>query len=424
MFAYNCTCKWAVTTFSWCIFYWTISYVLFDHSVMQTTVMNLSLTDLQGNSTPGKQCNRGLFFLHIAKTGGTTLRNMIARYADRHGCTSVLVRHDPWPVVDWKDYVINWDIFKIKRHFDVIAEHVVWNKDLISELMHVRRMHVTMLREPLAQFMSFFTFLGMHKHFGLPHRGGADIFLQDPARYDVPFTHNGVNISRTRNYQASYFTPNQHNMSASQVASLIKTIERNFELVMISELYDHSLVLLRRLMGWQLADIFYYKCYSHRVYREKNVKRQSKEAEKYRKWSSIDYWIYHHFREKLQQRITAGGEELEQEVTIFRKANAKVKHFCDEINTQLLLYKQGELSKREIRGALKRSLGELPAFHGRDCVVLRLDPNLVRAARREEWEGCSGRDRELCDYQQQDQIIGKVNLNLFSPHSRLGWPLV
>ncbi len=73
----------------------------------------------------------------------------------------------------------------------------------------------------------------------------------------------------------------------------IKQIETKFDLIMIAEMFDESMVLLANLLCWDLQDVTYLKTNS----RENGGKTKlSEEAmEELQKWVEADQKLYRHF---------------------------------------------------------------------------------------------------------------------------------
>ena len=91
-------------------------------------------------------------------------------------------------------------------------------------------------------------------------------FLNDPDLAERKLY--GRDVKLIRNSMA--FDLGLENFDVTSVRNLIKEMEKKFVLVMITEYMDESLVMLRRLMCWNHADLYYYAL---KVKKKKKVKK-------------------------------------------------------------------------------------------------------------------------------------------------------
>ena len=216
---------------------------------------------------------------------------------------------------------------------------------------------------------------------------------------------------------------------------LIDFIESDVHLVMINELYDESLVMLMRMLNWDMGDILYLKLRVQH-YKAKNMTFPERLLKNHEAWSSIDYAIYNHFRNKLENQIESLGEPFKKQVTLFRNVKEAFEVFCRSLVQKLHLFARGKIPEDVIMRLLNREFKmAAPGYawqrriDGRVCVIVTLDPlrlhrvlqirghedyckarNMVERRRRKG--ACSG-----------TMIVPNLPLNIF----RLGrniWPLM
>ena len=105
--------------------------------------------------------------------------------------------------------------------------------------------------------------------------------------------------------------------------TFIKDIEKNFDVVLISDYYDESLVLLKRLLRWSTQDILYFsKWRSGR----KDDKIDPKIRELHRPYSVADTALYTHFL-KVFKEIISRQQNIQGEVEEFQVVLQKVHQF-------------------------------------------------------------------------------------------------
>lgn len=105
----------------------------------------------------------------------------------------------------------------------------------------------------------------------------------------------------------------------------IAEVDRTFDLIMVTELFDESLVLLRDLLCWTYEDISYLKVNALRS----NAKTRLSPAarERLKEWLWGDVLFYEHFRENLERRLDQyGRDKVRQGVDRIRTVNQGVRN--------------------------------------------------------------------------------------------------
>ena len=106
----------------------------------------------------------------------------------------------------------------------------------------------------------------------------------------------------TRNVMATFFGLPREVSDPAAGDALIRIIDEKFDLVLIMEHIDESLVLMKRRLCWTIKDILYLplrvKDYEGKA--NGNEEDQEQLIARHQEWSPIDYAIYDHFALKLQ----------------------------------------------------------------------------------------------------------------------------
>lgn len=112
-----------------------------------------------------------------------------------------------------------------------------------------------------------------------------------------------------------------------EVLMKIKQIDKHFDLVMITELFHESMVLLKHILCWTTEDIKSF----HLNGRMENGKSKLNTVTKQRlaKYLKSDYMLYNHFREKFIEKMSSFGfEKIEREVEELNKLNKNLADVC------------------------------------------------------------------------------------------------
>lgn len=181
---------------------------------------------------------------------------------------------------------------------------------------------ITILRDPAELFNS------MYAYFGLQNYTGAtlDQFASDPDRQ---------NFLQSNRFEQR-FGPNQMffdlgydagRMNDSAITEAVERIDREFDLVLITEYFNESLVLLKNLFCWDTQDVMYFK---HN--KRKADDRLSRELrERLHRYNAADVRLYNHFKAKLEAMIDAfGRDRMRQEVASLRLWKRLIYAHCVE----------------------------------------------------------------------------------------------
>ncbi|XP_078681869.1 galactose-3-O-sulfotransferase 3-like [Branchiostoma floridae x Branchiostoma belcheri] len=92
---------------------------------------------------------------------------------------------------------------------------------------------------------------------------------------------------------------------------------------------DESLVLLRRLMCWEIQDVLYDTTPKNvRNYTYKSYTLTDEELANLRRWKAVDYRLYDTFNTSLWRKIAGQGPDFYQELHYYRELNKNVSWFC------------------------------------------------------------------------------------------------
>ncbi|PIK41289.1 putative galactosylceramide sulfotransferase isoform X2 [Apostichopus japonicus] len=106
----------------------------------------------------------------------------------------------------------------------------------------------------------------------------------------------------------------------------IQDLDEELDLVLISEYYDESLILLRKLLCWDYEDILYIsagvRSSSHRFQKSDEL------IAKIKKWNHGDVLLYDHFNRTFWKKVDAYGKDFQRDLNFFRRLNQEVFDQC------------------------------------------------------------------------------------------------
>nr|XP_027221256.1 galactosylceramide sulfotransferase-like [Penaeus vannamei] len=272
--------------------------------VMQPTLFPGPLGNQEG---PRKSCvpQNSVYFLKIPKCASTTSFQIFVAYGVKHGLNFALPHLPP-------EYHGSPD-----GRYDMVVYHTLFDKERAQQMVKESAKYVAAIREPASRFESMWYFAEYEKKFGMT----LSAFAKAQQYASTP--------QRKLNTIASFFGVKDPSDRAteSEMHSKAKGLNETFDLVMIAERFDESLVLLKHLMCWDTQDIVYVKA----KIRSASYRPKSSEAimDRLRELNRQDVILYKFFSEVFEEKVKAFGEErMRREVEDLRQANARLLEDC------------------------------------------------------------------------------------------------
>lgn len=108
----------------------------------------------------------------------------------------------------------------------------------------------------------------------------------------------------------------------------IAAIERGFHLILISEYFDESMILLKHALCWSLEDVVSFKLNSRSEQSRRSLSPNT--AEKIKRWNALDWRIYLHFNTTFWHKVDnlVGQEQMKREVYQLRELQGKLANTC------------------------------------------------------------------------------------------------
>jgi hypothetical protein len=253
----------------------------------------LGLTLLREATDVKRTCDpaENIVFLKTHKTASSTMQNIFFRYGLRTGLKIGLPMKDT--------HNLGWPhMFKSNMLYDqsttpnIITNHMRFSREL-TRIMPQDTKYVTILRSPVSQFNSIFSYYHHRPPFNhLPLKEeGMTQFLQAPS----------AEFWLARN--PNFFDLGQNSKTENERVydRVVNQIMDRFDLIMITDYFDESLILLKEELCLDMADILFF---SINVNRPKTVEKQNEELEqKIMKWNAADTALFNAANETFWRRI-------------------------------------------------------------------------------------------------------------------------
>uniref|UniRef100_A0A3Q2PZV6 Galactose-3-O-sulfotransferase 3 n=1 Tax=Fundulus heteroclitus TaxID=8078 RepID=A0A3Q2PZV6_FUNHE len=266
-------------------------------------------------------------FLKTHKTASSTMQSLLFRFVERHNLTMAFPKRSCGLQFCYSSFFSPDFVHPDTLPANMITSHMRFRKTALQKVMPEDSKYITILREPASMFESLFSYYSSYvQSFKEVPDGSLKTFLDDPLRYYGP----NKGYSSYAHNTLTFYLGGENDRPAADVAyahDFVKEVEKVFSLVMISEYFDESLVLLRHLLSWDLEDIVYLKINART---ESSKKKLSPDlVAKIRSWNSIDAYLYDYFNATLWVKLSDLGLDcVAEEVKLLRQAQERLMTTC------------------------------------------------------------------------------------------------
>ena len=338
--------------------------------VSMRTYLNLSITYRQEkrNLSATKAPQKHVAFVKTHKCGSSTVTSILQRYGYGNNLTFILPS-DTSNIISQIESLVperNFVPCPSGSHFDVICNHVVYDRFIFKNVLPPDTVYIGIEREPFDQFVSSFLYYRLMWKVpylkAIPGDNPIAAYLQRPLTYE-PY-HPGVSFTNNRMAYDFGFPVQYHRREDVDIKLYLEHIDADFKIVLITEYFDESLVLMRRILNWSLKDILYIT--KNTVNYNKTIALatlDSSDRMRYRKWAEYDYVLYNHFLARLKDKIKNEDSSFATEVSEFRRVRSNVLQFCTK--TTLLPNSFLTVEAGTTHGGFKVNI--------KDCMLLQLD---------------------------------------------------
>ena len=225
---------------------------------------------------------------------------------------------------------------------NVLANHARYSRKLMNVLFPRKlTKYISVLRHPISQWESTFQYINFSYILHIADRKDPmDFFLNHP-----PTMKNIIEIARKK--PSLYLIRNplffdlgldyQHYDNVTFIRRALKTLDDDFDLVLIMKHFDESLTLLRRRLCWDIDDVVYFKM-NERLNKHKRRVMSESHTRKIKAWNNADMVLYNYFVEKFWKEIKDEGPGFYEEVLELRRRREFYSKMCIEGSTVEVAY--------------------------------------------------------------------------------------
>ncbi|OWF48079.1 galactose-3-O-sulfotransferase 3-like [Mizuhopecten yessoensis] len=270
-------------------------------------------------------------FIKVHKAASTSIQNIFYRY----GYHNDLVMVQPVRTTGTKWFLpVEREMFlpppRGQTSFDIMSIHATYNRKAFETILPKDSVYIGIVREPFKQFASCVKYYHLNKILRIPGSNPVRKFLLD-AKDQMNLSPNPRVFntqSRDLGFPVKYMFPyNEYKFS-----NFLQQLDRELDLVLVVERFDESVVLLRRLLNWEVKDVILASLNSRISHPRLHF--GATEEMLLKQISLHDYALYDFFAKKLQDKIDQQPHDFNDELVLYKQIKIKYHKFCLSIQKQ------------------------------------------------------------------------------------------
>ena len=170
----------------------------------------------------------------------------------------------------------------------------VWNYPEVKKILP-DAVYITLLRDPVNCYESNYVYMGLQNAF----RMDINKFAQVKAAANVPRRPTAIIGKNQLLWDLGM--PHSDMELEEKVTKKIDELDKQFDFVLLAEYFDESLVLLARLLCWDLSEVRYLKQNARKVEKVSNITAEARGQ--LTTWLAADYRLYKHYKDKFDLEV-------------------------------------------------------------------------------------------------------------------------
>ncbi|XP_077991570.1 galactosylceramide sulfotransferase-like [Glandiceps talaboti] len=204
--------------------------------------------------------------------------------------------------------------------YNIMASHIFYNRPAMEEIVQNAK-YVTVIRSPYSRLKSAIYFSGQDKLFPKASNPFQEYLQQ---QYDK-FNSRGDKIV----HDLKAYIPRFRLSLSIDPANMMPELERldsELDLVMLTEYYDESLILLKKLMCWEFEDIVYaVSMKAHTIYQPPITPKM---ADMITEMSLRDIQFYNFFNETFWKKVNNYDGDFSSDLETFLNLKEDIRTRC------------------------------------------------------------------------------------------------
>ncbi|CAC5407654.1 GAL3ST1 [Mytilus coruscus] len=271
-------------------------------------------------------------FLKVHKTGSTTVMNIFLRYGESHGLNIALPRVPKSKHARFWNYLGVDTVLQKERlipippneSYSIICNHVVYNRDRFTEILGPGVVNIGIIRHPASLFLSgayyWHLFDILRKRItGKNDNERLSKYLKHPYIYE--------NLMHNRMF-FDFGLPIKYFDNDTAIDEKLKSLDKEFSLIMLLEYFVESLVLMKRILCWDLKDILFIPINESSKEKENKIKLSPDDMSNLQKYNHADFRLYQYYEQKFMRQLNKTSHNFYEEVENFKSVHETVSVYC------------------------------------------------------------------------------------------------
>ncbi|OCT59447.1 hypothetical protein XELAEV_18000869mg [Xenopus laevis] len=285
-----------------------------------------------GTDTHQRTCRakNNIMFLKTHKTAGSSILNILHRYGDRNSLNFAL----PYERDFKYSHYFNASLVKGYHNasqppYHILCHHMRFNLSEVRKVMTSDAFYFTILRDPAAMAESAFSYYRLYCP-TFKTAPNLKAFIYNTSLYYQP-NNESHHYARNLLWFDLGFDPDD--IFTEDVASQgVRAVEDVFNLVLLAEYFDESIILLKEELCWELDDIVTFKLNA----RETPTQLEPDDIERLRAWNSLDWYLYVYFNRTFWEKVERFGRvRMDMELRRLRERRQHLAEMCLESSKPL-----------------------------------------------------------------------------------------
>lgn len=300
---------------------------------IELTYANSTMKQRKVNEDVCKDRINTVAFLKVHKAGSSTVMNIFLRYGDSHELNIALPRvpkpkekSDNWNYLGVDTFLQKKRLIPIPRNesYSIICNHVVYSKDKFTEILGQDAVNIGIIRHPASHFLS-----------GVYYWHVLDIIRKrikgenDNERMSKYLKHPDLLKRLMHNRMSFDFgLPVKYFDNDTAIDEKLKSLDNEFSLIMLLEYFVESLVLMKRILCWDLKDILFMPINEYSKEKGNKIKLSPDDISNLQKYNHADFRLYQYFEKKFMRQLNKTSHNFHEEVENFKAVQETVSVYC------------------------------------------------------------------------------------------------
>ncbi|MEE6519423.1 hypothetical protein FKM82_031249 [Ascaphus truei] len=280
---------------------------------------------MEGGASPC-QPHTHIFFLKTHKTASSTIMNMLFRFGESRNLTFAFPSRGAsqffYPSYFSAPFVGGF-FPNTSGTFHIMCHHMRFLLTEVEKVMPSDTFYFTILRNPVSLMESSFTY---YKSIGPFSKAmSLEDFINHTSKFYNPKARDSSYAKNLMTFDLGFDQNGRETAKHFQLTS--RVVEATFNLVLIAEYFDESLILLKDALCWTLDDVLSFPL-NIRSNSSRNTTSQETQ-DLIKSWNQLDWQLYVYFNSSFWYRVGRfGRERMQREVVELQRRRVQLSETC------------------------------------------------------------------------------------------------